>query len=375
MRVLYYLSSSRIPSREANSVQVMKMCEAFASEAAVVVFAAEGDGADLDERDYYGVADSFRLVKIHRPRLRVLGAVAYIVGLVGRLRRFPRPDLYYGRYAPALWMVRRHGVHLVYEAHAVPQSRAHRALERALFRHPGFRGLVVITEALRRAYERIFPEVAGRILVAPDAAVDPGVRPCTRHEAGCSRNGDGRPRVGYIGSLLPGKGVEIIGPLAGLVPDFDFDIIGGDPAIVQSCRANYSARNLTFLGHIPPGRVPSACLEYDYLLAPYQTAVYGAGVTTDISRWMSPLKLFEYMAAGKPIVCSDLPVLREIMEDGRNCLMVPPGDLGAWADALSRLQSDPALACRLARAARSDFEQRFSWQRRADRILKFAGAA
>ena len=56
--------------------------------------------------------------------------------------------------------------------------------------------------------------------------------------------------------------------------------------------------------------------------------IAGGGET---AAWMSPLKVFGYMAAAKPILCSDLPVLREVIEDGRNGILVPPDDPAAWA--------------------------------------------
>jgi glycosyltransferase involved in cell wall biosynthesis len=88
---------------------------------------------------------------------------------------------------------------------------------------------------------------------------------------------------------------------------------------------------------------------------------------------MSPLKLFEYMASGKPIVASDLPVLREILVEDRNALLYPPSDPAALAECLARLLADKSLATRLADQARQDVED-FTWERRAARILAHIGA-
>jgi glycosyltransferase involved in cell wall biosynthesis len=84
---------------------------------------------------------------------------------------------------------------------------------------------------------------------------------------------------------------------------------------------------------------------------------------------MSPLKLFEYMAWGKPILCSDLPVLREVIEDRRNGLLLPPDDPAKWVAALNRLVANPAEGERLGKNARSDFLTRHTWRQRADRVL------
>ena len=113
-------------------------------------------------------------------------------------------------------------------------------------------------------------------------------------------------------------------------------------------------------------------LGMDVLLAPYQedTRVPG-GLNT--ARWMSPIKIFEYMASRKPILCSDLPVLREVLCHEENALLLPPREPQAWASALARLNSDAALAERLAETALRNFEERHTWQERARKILEFSG--
>jgi glycosyltransferase involved in cell wall biosynthesis len=79
--------------------------------------------------------------------------------------------------------------------------------------------------------------------------------------------------------------------------------------------------------------------------------------------------MFEYMAAGKPIVSSDLPVLREVLEDERNSLLVPPLDLAGWARAIRRLEADPGLRDRLGSTARADQIARYTWDQRAASVL------
>ena len=84
---------------------------------------------------------------------------------------------------------------------------------------------------------------------------------------------------------------------------------------------------------------------------------------------MSPLKLFSYMAAGKPILCSDLPVLKEIIQHGRNGLLIAPDDVEAWLTALKKMSSNSAERMQLGENARSDFLARHTWQQRGRRVL------
>ena len=78
----------------------------------------------------------------------------------------------------------------------------------------------------------------------------------------------------------------------------------------------------------------------------------------DVAPWMSPLKIFEAMANGRPILASDLPAVREVLRDGHNALLAPPDDLDAWVDRIRVLQSDPSIGEELAARARQDVGKR-----------------
>ena len=86
----------------------------------------------------------------------------------------------------------------------------------------------------------------------------------------------------------------------------------------------------------------------------------------------SPLKLFDYMAAGVPIVASDLPALREVLQHERNVLLARPGDPDSFAEAVRRLLGEPELARRLGQQAREDVRQ-YGWDARAAALLDFIG--
>jgi glycosyltransferase involved in cell wall biosynthesis len=116
---------------------------------------------------------------------------------------------------------------------------------------------------------------------------------------------------------------------------------------------------------VPHREVPSYYARADLVLLPYQPEI----ATAD---GFSPLKLFEAMAAGRPIVASDLPPIREVLRPEEHALLVPPGDLSAWLAAIRRLREDPALAVRLARGARAEAE-RYSWRRRAEGLIRALG--
>ncbi len=149
----------------------------------------------------------------------------------------------------------------------------------------------------------------------------------------------------------------------------NFIIAGGEPEDVERVRNRVQAGNLEnilltgFVANADLPRYQAAC---DVLLMPYQRQV-AASSGGDISRYLSPMKLFEYLACGRPIVSSDLPVLQEVLHPG-NAILFDGEDVDAWVAALQKLESKPDLRLRLAARARADAEQ-YSWEARAGKIL------
>ena len=98
---------------------------------------------------------------------------------------------------------------------------------------------------------------------------------------------------------------------------------------------------------------------------PYQKVVSIGPIGSDSSQWMSPLKMFEYMSSNVAIVSSDLPVIREILHNNENCLLVSPNDYNGWKQAVTKLLQNETLRARLAREAFKDFQTKYTWKHRA----------
>lgn len=367
-----YLCISILPSRNANSVHVMKMAQALIQEGnEVTVFAPDRPGTEEGVEDlaqFYGTEVSVPVEKLSWPAHR--GRPYVFARHAARRAVECGVDLAYGRSLHACYFAARAGLPVVFETHA-PMERfnvVERWMLRRLLRRGNFRHLVVISEALRRLYVEpghISPE---RVLVAHDAADPP-------------RSGEGRDplppaplRVGYVGHLYPGRGIEVLVHLAEHCPWAEFHAIGGRPAEIEDWRARTAQLpNLTFHGFLPPAVVDAYRCACDVLLAPYQRTVTIEG-QGDTSKWMSPLKIFEYMAAGRAILCSDLPVLHEVLTDGETTLFCPPDDHASWVRALERLR-DPQLREQLGKRTREVFAANYTWRRRAERVLAPLAAA
>jgi glycosyltransferase involved in cell wall biosynthesis len=381
---LVYFANASVPSRTANSVHIMKMCEALGAQGHRVRLIVPDEGLpELDKTDpygFYGVAPAFKLTKTPWMPLHPKGVSDLVyVGIWGLWMRFTgRPDVCITRNLWAGVLFSMLGIRTVLELHGpIPaKGRMARLLRRlGTFRNPHLARLVVISESLRRFFLD-FGVPADKIQVLHDAVnveayLDPSN--AARNSELRTHRSEGEEKrplsIGYVGSLHAGKGMEILMALAQRDSANRYHVYGGSPEDVARWRgAAGGSGNVTFHGHIPNVRVPETLMRMDVLLMPYLRRVAVSGNYGDVAQWMSPLKMFEYMAAGKAILCSDLPVLREVLEDGRNALLADPDDLDAWVRAVGRL-SDAALRARLGVAARADVVREYTWKQRAKRIL------
>jgi glycosyltransferase involved in cell wall biosynthesis len=370
MRILY-LSLSYVPSRRASSVQVMRMCAALAAAGHEVTLVAKENregagqgGAPQGDHAFYGVPRGFALKKLLRPKRRG-GGLVFSAAMAAELvsaRREGRVDLVYSRDLLGAWMAAKAGMRVLFEAHSLPGTAFQKRLWRSLMESPKLVRLVVISEALRKdaVAEGLVP-ARGSLVVAHDAADEPG--------AVAARAGECE-RIGYVGSLYPGRGIEVIFALAQRLPKLSFDIIGGSEQDLARWRPELPG-NATLHGFVAPAELAARYASLDVVLMPYaRSGVGGPLAAVDTSRWCSPMKMFEYMASGAPIVSSDLPVLQEVLRHDHNALIAPIDDLDAWQRAIERLAAEPATRQRLAAQALADLRAHYTWPARAAAVLR-----
>ena len=360
-----YLASAPVPSEAANAVHVAHMCDALMGCGLAVTIAPPASSLRRSSHSplsLYGVTRLVPIYPLWKPKMRG-GGLIYRLALRWLLHTAAL-DIVYGRSLQGCRIAAEYGKPTVLEIHKPEwefSERNHREFQR-LVEGKGFRAIVCITAALEAYLLAAFPKLKGRTIVAHDAAP-------TLERPEYAGQEDAFV-VGYFGSLHPGKGVETLLDVAPQCPWAIFRIVGGDTESVQRWQENCDIpTNVHFLGHRPHHELPGMMAKCRVLVAPYleKVSVHGGG--GDVARWMSPLKLFEYMAMARPIVSADLPVLREVLREDENALLATPGDAADWAQALERLRDDPELARNLGEQARADYERQHTWDARAGHII------
>ena len=228
-----------------------------------------------------------------------------------------------------------------------------------------------VSEALRE-HALIVGVHAERAHVLPNG-VDPTLfQPGPRDEALRARLAltEG-PVLGFVGGLRPWHGVEVLpellAQLAGKYSGTRLVIVGDGQlrdALEQGFRERGVLERVVFMGNLPHEQIPGVIRLFDVGLAPYPAL--------DHAFYFSPLKVFEYMACGVAVVVSNCGQLAELVRDGANGLLVPPGDLEAMVAACDRLLGDENFRHQLGHTAAAEVRSRYTWNENAARVLAVA---
>ncbi len=368
------ISASEVPSSKANSIQVMKACQALAQTGHQVELLVPAGGERPSQAglaSFYGLAMPFPVVWLAaNPRLR---RYDFSWQAVQRARRTGADAVYVWPPQAALFALLGR-LPVLLEMHGEPEGSFGPLLFRLFLRLPGRKRWLPITQALVDLLAGRYPVGRAPYRVSPNG-VDlerftglPG--PSQARQALGLPEG---PTVGYTGHLYAGRGITLLVELARRFPQVHFLWVGGHPSDVERWRgqlASQAIANVTLTGFVENSRLPLYQAAADVLLMPYERVIVGSSGGNSAA-YCSPMKMFEYMACGRAIISSDLPVIGEVLNT-RNAVLCPPEEAEAWVRALGGLLADAPRRAALARQALLD-AQAYTWVERARKALEGFG--
>jgi glycosyltransferase involved in cell wall biosynthesis len=358
----------------AHDNAIIKMCHALARYGHQVFLLMGKTSRDPDAVvRHYGLEplESLRLIQL--PVLRRRGNFGlswhgvfnhFCTREILRLRQDPGVDLIYIREMKlARYLIRRRGrigLPIAYEIHGL---RARDYVEPDNMDAEVFNGsdvLITTTEVLRKMVTEIYAPSAPVHHIPLAAGLPESFTPLVLP------SGNDPWRIGYIGQLHYDQGVDIlVRSLSHLPRDVTVDIIGGNEEDVgklrQIAREENVAQRVTFHGFCPPGEVAAKAAGAHLYVLPCRSTKRKAVI--------AHLKVYEYMALGRPVIGSDLPSTREEIEEGVTGLLFKPGDPVALAHAIASLVSDPPKLAAMALNARKAAAN-FTYDARAERLTQ-----
>ena len=365
MKILY-ISKSTIPSRSANSIHVMKMCQALSDNGHEVVLLAPDikkkyEHGINDVYDYYAVKKNFKIKKLFHPNL-IGGALVYTLAIFFYLIKNKGYDLVYGRFLHGCYAATLLKNTVIFESHEkLYDKKSHRLfIFKKLVKNKNFKKLIVISQALKKIYLENQYLQNCEIQVAHDGA-DEVLNFDEKIELFGSKY---NLKVGYVGHLYKGRGIEIIIECARKINDVSFHIVGGlnqDVSYWKNYTKNLKLNNIFFYGFVSPKETVKFRNSFDIVMAPYskKVTVEGSG---DTSQFMSPIKIFEYMSHKKAIIASNLPVIKEVLNE-KNSILLDYDDVNSWISSINKLREIKNRET-IASQALIDFNK-FKWKNRA----------
>lgn len=369
---LFYVAHIRVPSEKAHTFQIFRMCAAFAAAGAEVTLVVPDRRNFLPENPFlfYGVPHSFQIIRL--PVVDTIGSrwlpghLALGIALLSFLsstRRFLRKESDAVIYTRELWLLpflHNCGCFLAFECHDFPARFL--AYARWALRQPDV--VFATTDALATRLSSMVKcarvpvyrnGVDATFLAAPE-------RNNARQRLGLPQD---RSLVVYTGQLHAWKGIETLLRASALLPTtVRCVVVGGTDDAIAAWQKKIPDARVQFVGQRPRQEMPLWLAAADVCVLP------NSAMTRESQEFTSPIKLFEYLAAGCTVVASDLPSIREIVGQHPAVTFVPPDDAAALAVSLQAALSRPQWTSQdAADTQRQAFFENYSWDARAKKIL------
>jgi len=377
------ITNSRIPSLTANSIQAMKVAQALMQLNHDVRMFAPKEAESITHDSlltHYGLHLAPEIEFL--PSIKSLKRLDFIFHAQNAARRF-NADLIYTWLPQSALIGIKSGYPVVLEMHADVSGKLGVWWFSQFWKADGKKLMTVTTQALKNALEnstklKLNPEA---VLIAPNGVeLEKYVKLPSPSEARNQLNLKQGLTVGFTGHIYKGRGADLLFELAKQMPQINFLWVGGTPELVTFWKNKLheaNVLNVTMTGFVKHDVIHLYQAAADVLLMPYSSSI-SASSGQDIAEVINPMKMFEYMAAGRAIVCADLPSIREVLNEG-NCVFVEVGnsELGIvnwelesrkWKVEIEKLLADESLRMRLGSQAWKDVEQ-FGWVKREEGIL------
>ena len=375
-----YITNARFPTRKAYGVNITKTCEALAEKGAEVVLVAPLYRRD---RGRDGISCFSEKKKFATRAIRpwidgvTLGWSGYWINRIifsfcalfivsrhacGKKIILTRDEL-------SGWLLRLFGYPVFFDLHGFPARKSWLwvRMMRAMT------GLIVTSPAKVARCRDLLGVPVEKITVAPNG-FDPALfnfqedKIILRQRLGLPQTS---PTVVYTGHLYDWKGAYVLADTAKLLPWATFVFVGGMPWDIEHFRKKYgNERNIVIKGYEPHAKIPLYLKAADVLVLPNSRVsndrIFAAHSESDTS----PIKMFEYMASGTPIVASDLPSIREVLNE-KNAILVNSDDTRALAQGI-RTAFDNIVFSRALSQKAFDDAKNYTWAKRAEVIMNHA---
>jgi len=381
MKILY-IANARIPTEKAHGVNIMHMCQAFSDlgHEVVLLIPDRIQKKEQDPWDFHGVRRNFSIVRvpvfdaISRNWLFGYWVVQWCFSFMVLFfsRSYKRNSVVYTRDEVSGWLLRLLRYRVFYDMHGFPENKK-------WFWKISMKSMLGITATnhwkMHQTCEQ-FGISMNRMLYAPNG-FDPEMFSVRDSEASIRKELNlsfEKKIVLYSGQFYDWKGVCVLAEAAKYLPKTLFVFVGGSEPELSNFTKKYGlCNNICVFPRKPHKEVARFLHIADVLVLPNSALSKNSRFAVYSQYDTSPIKMFEYMASGKPIVSSNLPSITEILNE-KNAVLVEPDHPEELFLGIERVLKCVKESAELAKQALEDVSQ-YSWNRRAAKVAGFMGSA
>ena len=314
-----YISNSSCPSQLPSSLQIVKTCE-FLSKYGNQVFLILPNTASFNVNisNFYNIKYKFKLIRLLKFKKFPIGLDYYLFSFKSFLKAKKISELIITRNYFVIFLCSLFNVKCTLELHNEIKNESR--IVRFIFNYfnilnsKSISKIICISNGVKKKYLQDFNlQDNKKIIVLPS-----GSSLNIKYKNSLKNK---KLNLGYFGTINPSRGIDIILKLAQMDKQNNYYIFGGSKKQVIDLKKRYRLKNLHLSSHLNYKKVQVQIANMDILLMPYANKVTVSGNVSNTVKFMSPLKLFDYMSAGKLIISSDLEVLREIVNKNQ-CVFV-----------------------------------------------------
>ena len=312
-----YLANTAIPSTNASAIQIVKTCESF-SKLKHKVLLITTSVSKKNIFSFYDVKSKFEYLRLRGFKNFPLGIKFYIFSIISIINSISfKPDIYITRNFFTCFLLVLFKKKIVFEVHhdIDIESRIVRFLVKNIkfLNSKSIIKIIAISNYAKMTYINKYLVNKKKFIVLPSGSSinQSFIYPTLKKNY----------NIGYLGSLYKSRGFDLMLKLAKIDRKNNYHLYGNLENI-KNLNSKRNIKNLFINNYIPYAKIPKVLSEMDFLLMPYTHSITAAGDVGDISKFTSPLKLFDYLSVGKVILCSDFKVLREILKDKKNVIFI-----------------------------------------------------
>lgn len=361
-----YLFNSSIPSYNANSLQVVSMCNQIAKMIGEVILITPNTGFQKSVSEHYGIKKNFKLIKLKNFKSFPRGLNYYLYSLYSIIYSLKfSPNIFITRNYFTLFLLVLLRKKVIFEIHTDLDFEGR--INNFIFKNfkilnsKKIINLVFITHSLKKNFFEKYKIKPKNFTILSSASNLTWKYPLFKKKKNL--------KIGYFGLVNKSRGLDFLCRLSHLDQENKYYVFGGTKENINSLKKKIFHKNIFFKEFLPYKKIKELMCEMDILVLPYKKKISASGNFGDIAQFTSPMKLFDYLGSTRPIIASSLPVLKEVLTNKKNCIFVEELNVLKWKLIIKKLSNNFQL--REIMAKNNFFHSKnYTYRKRVDRMFK-----